>query len=144
MCLLELDVQGIRQLWHLIAQNMPQPKSDAEALKTIHYARTLMESIPLRKRFYSHRWLIDHGILSGLPDTLRPTAERTFPRMARSVGLSINTHSEMVKPAVPLIRGAIESAINEAYADGKHNDIPHIKERMKEAKTTTVRKLFGM
>jgi hypothetical protein len=143
-CLSELDVQGVRQLWHLIAPNMPQPKDDAEALATMHYARTLAESLRLTHRFYSHRWLLDHNMLSALPDHLRPSAERMYPKMVRSVGVSINTSSEMIKPAVPLIRGAIENAIHEAYADGKQDDIAHLKKRMREAKATTVRKLFGM
>jgi hypothetical protein len=142
-CLVELDVKGIRQLWHLVAPNMPQPKDDADALATMHYARTLMDSISVRLRFYSHRWLLDHGILSGLPDELKPSAERMYPRLARSVGVSLNSNSELVKPALPYIRSAIENAILEAYADGKQDNIPHIKARMAEAKTTAVRKLLG-
>jgi hypothetical protein len=142
-CLVELDVKGIRQLWHLIAPQMPQPKDDADALATMHYARTLMGSLSSRQRFYSHRWLLDHNMLSGLPDELKPSAERMYPKTVSAVGLSVNSRSDWLKPAVPLIRGAMETAIQEAYADGKADDVKFIKRRMAEAKTVATRKLFG-
>jgi hypothetical protein len=142
-CLRELDVKGIRQLWHLIAPNMPQPQSDHEALCTMHYARTTMMVLPARARFYSHRWLLDHNIVSGLPDHERPSAERMFPQVVSSVGISVNSSSDLVKPIIPIVRGAMEDAVHEAYADGRRDDIPFIKQRMSEARTTVVRKLFG-
>src|ERR1044072_6980895 len=92
-CLEECDVAGIRALWAQIPPGMPQPHTDAEALATIHRARTEANSIALRLRAYSHRWLEDRGLPSGLPDELRPRAERMYPRVVDGVGISVNIRS---------------------------------------------------
>jgi hypothetical protein len=142
-CLEEVDVAGIRALWRRIAPGMPHLKNDHEALIALHYARTKSNWLRLTNRFYSHRWLLDHNMLSGLPDHLRPSAERIYPRVISSVGISINMRSELLQPVVPLIRTAVENAVNEAYADGKGDDIPFVKRRMAEARKTVTRKLLG-
>jgi hypothetical protein len=142
-CLEEIDVEGIRELWREVAPEMPQPSSDHEALAAIHLTRTQAEWLRLTQRFYSHRWLLDHNLISGLPDHLRPSAERIYPKTVSAVGLSINSRSEWLKPALPLIRGAMEAAIHEAYADGRQDDIAYIKARMAKAKAMMMRKLLG-
>ena len=141
-CLMEMDVNGVRQLWHLIAPGLPQPKDDYEAIATMHYARTVMK-LPQRARFYSHRWLLDHNMMSGLPDELRSKAEQMDSKIVSAVGIAMRSESDLIKPAVPIIRGAMENAVLEAYADGKEDDIPFVKQRMAEAKTTAMKKLFG-
>jgi hypothetical protein len=142
-CLRELDVKGIRQLWHLIAPNMPQPDNDHDALCTMHYARTTMKVLPARARFYSHRFLLDHNLPSGLPIDERPKAERMFPQVASSVGIAVGTKSDLFKPIVPIVRSAMENAVLEIYDDKKQDDIVLLKSRMSEARKTVVRKLLG-
>jgi hypothetical protein len=142
-CLEEMDVKSIRSLWHLIAPNMPQPKNDFEAMGSMHMARTQLITLTPRQRYYSHRWLLDHNLISLLPDQEKPAAERMYPQIKSSVGISLNSRSDLTKPIVPLIQSAMENAVLEAYADGRKDDIPHIKKRMAEARTTTVRKLLG-
>ena len=143
-CLEEMDVDGARSLWHLIAPNMPQPANDLDAAKTLHMARTSAKWMTSRQRYYSHRWLLDHNTMSLLPDELKPAAERMFPQVISSVGISVNGRSDLTRPIIPYVRSAMEGAVLEAYADGKRDDIPHIRTRMREARTTTMRKLLGM
>ena len=142
-CLEEMDVEGVRSLWHLIAPNMPQPKSDMEAMVTLHMARTTALFLSPRQRYYSHRWLLDHNCMSLLPDNEKPSAERMYPQIVSSVGISVNTSSALMKPVVPHIQNAMENAVHEAYADGRRDDIPFIKHRMNEARDTVLRKLLG-
>jgi hypothetical protein len=143
LCLEEMDVEGIRSLWHLIAPNMPQPQSDLEAMVTLHMARTMAPFLVPRQRYYSHRWLLDHGYPSQLPDHEKPLAERIYPQIVSGVGISVNTSSELLKPVVPYVQSAMENAVHEAYADGRRDDIPFIKRRMTEARETVIRKLLG-
>lgn len=96
-----------------------------------------------RQRYYSHRWCLDHGVMSLLPDHEKPAAERMYPQVASSVGISVKGISDLTAPVVPHVRSAMEHAVLEAYADGRKDDIPHIKLRMKEARATTMRKLLG-
>jgi hypothetical protein len=142
-CLEEMDVVGIRSLWKIIAPNAPQPKTDYEAMVTLHMARTQMPALTKRQRYYSHRWLLDHNQISMLPDDERPSAERMYPQVVTGVGIALKSNSDLLKPALPIIRSAMENAVHEAYADGRRDDIPFIKQRMGEARTTVVRKLFG-
>ena len=110
-CLEEVDVDGIRALWRMVAPEMPQSAADRDVEISIHYARTQSDWLRITQRFYSHRWLLDHAMLSGLPDHLRPSAERMYPRVVSAVGISINAQSAWLKPIVPLVRGAIENAV---------------------------------
>ena len=142
-CLEELDVQAIRSLWHLIAPNAPQPENDRDALIALHMARTKTKTLTPRQRYYSHRWLLNHNQLSMLPDEEKPPAERMYPQVVSSVGISVGSGSDLITPAIPIILGAMENAVHEAYADGRRDDIPFLKQRMNEARATAVRKLFG-
>jgi hypothetical protein len=109
----------------------------------LHMARTQMPVLTARQRYYSHRWLLDHNMLSLLPDHERPAAERMYPQVASSVGISVNANSELLRPVISHVQSAMQSAVHEAYADGRRDDIPHIKKRMAEARVTTMRKLLG-
>ena len=106
-CLEEVDVAGVRRLWQHVSPHLPQPKDDAEALATIHVARTQSEAIGFRLRAYSHRWLIDRNLPSMLPDIMGPKAERTYPRVVEAVGISVTAVDPAFLPAFvgALIRG---------------------------------------
>jgi hypothetical protein len=141
-CLEQLDVAGVRRLWRHMSPHLPQPANDAEALVTLHHARTQTESIAIRLRAWSHRWLLDHGYPSGLPDHMKPSAERIYPRVVEGVGISVNFRSPILQPITGLVRGAMEDAVSEAYAD-KKTEPSFVRARMQQAKATTIRKLVG-
>ena len=140
-CLEEMDVAGIRELWRQRAPHLHQPANDHEAEATLHRARTECWVLSLKQRAYSHRWLEDRGYPSGLPDDLKPKAERIYPRIVDGVGISVHIGSEILRPAAPIIRGAMEEVVLDEYAGQPKLD--RMKARMREAKEKTVRKLFG-
>ena len=142
-CLESCDVAQLRKLWAHIAPNMPQPQTDADALVSLHIARTKASTLAFNSRAYSHRWLTDQGLPSGLPDNLKPKADRLFPRIVEGVGISVNAASALFKPITTIVRGAMEDAVMEAYCD-KHTEPEFVKQRMMEAKEKAVRKLLGI
>lgn len=142
-CLETANAHDARELWAKAAPHLPQPKDDAEALKTIHYARTVSEAISDSLRCYSHCWLLDHGLPSGLPDRLKAKAEQVYPRIASAVGLAVRMRDVGEAPAGIEIRKAMEHAVLEAEADGRLTDSPFVKRRVEEARAKERRKLFG-
>jgi hypothetical protein len=144
LCMVSLDVARAKEVWKLVAPHLPPITSDAEMLTTLHLARTQSPVVNDRLRFYSHCWLVERGHTSALPDKLKPAAERMYPRMVRSVGISMNVRSELFRPIVGHVRGAMEDAVKEVYADGKEEDVELIRRRMREARRMTVRKLLGV
>jgi hypothetical protein len=134
----ECDVRTVRRIWTHVAPGMPQPASDAEALTAIHYARTQTISLELRHRAWSHRWLLDHGFPSGLPDELRPKAERLYPGTAHGVGISVNVRSRASLPLGNAVQKAMEDAVSEAYAD-RRTDPVFVKARMMAARDKVFR-----
>lgn len=143
-CLDELDVAGIRRLWKHVSPNLPQPRNDKDALIALHIARTASDAIEFEKRAYSHRWLMDSGLPSRLPDNLKPGAERIYPTIAQGVGISVNSKSDLFKPILAPVRQAMEVAVLEADADRKLSHSDYVRARMKEARDRTIRKLLGM
>lgn len=144
-CLADCDVVAIRRLWRHVSPHLPQPQSDHAALVSIHHARTTMASMALKLRAWSHRWLLDHGYPSGLPDDLKPRAERMYPKIADAVGISVGATSPILKPVAVIVRGAMENAVLDAYADNKR-DPAFVKARMQEARASiqkTVREAIG-
>lgn len=144
-CLEQADVAGVRRLWAHVAPHMPQPKTDAEALSRIHYARTTMPAMALKLRAYSHRWLLDHGYPSGLPDDLKAKCERMYPVVIDAVGIACGASSEILKPAAAQIETAMSDAVMDAYAD-KKTDPVFVKARMMDARARMkkyFRDLFG-
>jgi hypothetical protein len=111
-CLMECDCHGIRALWRHISPHLPQPETDEEALKTLHLARTLTRSIPVRYRMYSHAWLRDHDLPSGLPDKLRPKAERIYPPVVEAVGIATKNNHAVARA----IRKAMEDVVMDHYS----------------------------
>jgi hypothetical protein len=142
-CLETADVHNARELWNKAAPHLPQPKDDAEALKTIHYARTVSGAIRDPLRCYSHRWLEEQGLPSGLPDRLKPKADRLYPRIASAVGLAVQMRNPAEAGGGVEIRKAMEYAVLEAEADGRLTDSPFVKLRVEEARAKERRKLFG-
>jgi hypothetical protein len=132
-CLETLDIAGVRTLWHRIAPHLPPPVSDRDCLIAVHHARTQANSIALKLRAYSHRWLLDHGMPSGLPDELKPTAERMYPRIVDGVGVAVRASTDYLRPVARAIQGAMTDAVMEAYADNKRDPV-FVKQRMKEAR----------
>jgi hypothetical protein len=141
-CLATCDVAGIRKLWAHVSPHLPQPQNDHETLVTIHHARTQVHSFSLRLRAYSHRWLIDNGYPSALPDELKPKAERMYPRIVDGVGIACGGTSEIGRALAPIIQGVMSDAVLECYAD-KRTEPLFVKARMMEARKRTVAKLIG-
>ena len=136
------DLDGLRAHWAAAAPNMPQPDSREKAEIVMHHARTQANSLPLKARAWSHRWLGERDLPSGLPDKLKPSAERLYPVIAEGVGISINTRNPWLKPAMVEVRQAMEYAVSEAYADGRREPA-FVKLRMGEARERTYKSLFG-
>lgn len=143
-CLEALDLVGLRRLWAAVSPHLPQPKTDAEALTVAHIARTASESIPMRMRAWSHRWLLERELPSQLPDHLKPSAERLYPRVVQGVGISVNARDPELRPVAVEVRKAMEAAVLEADADGRLSDSAYVRERMAEARTKRRREIFGL
>lgn len=131
-CLIELDVAGVRRLWARF-ETEHQPTTANEALIALHHARTRAQSVPFNMRAYSHRWLCERDLPSGLPDELKPKAERVHSRIVEAVGVSVKAMSEANVPLAKAIERAMSDAVAEAYADGKR-DPEFVKARMEEAR----------
>lgn len=136
------DLKALRGLWRVMGPHLPQPETDAQAEIVMHRARTEAESISFAKRAWSHAWLLERGLPSGLPDELRPKAQRLHPVAVEAVGISVNFHSPLLRPAADEIRGAMETAVLDAYAEGRR-DAGFVTARMMEAKDRAFRALFG-
>lgn len=94
-------------------------------------------------RFYSHRWLVDHNLPSFLPDPLKARAEREYPVVVTGVGIAVKFGSPLLKPIGDEVAAAMSSAVLEAQADGKLDDVDHLRRRMAQAKAETLGKLIG-
>lgn len=136
------DFQMLRRVWGAVAPHLPQPTTDAEAEITMHAARTATASIDFTKRAWSHRWLTERNFPSNLPDELRPSAEQVCPRKVDAVGISVNTGKEWLRPAMLEVRGAMELAVEDCFANGD-KDPDTVKGRMVAARNAVMRKLFG-
>jgi hypothetical protein len=132
-CLIELDIVGICDLWFHVSPRLPQPKNNDEALATMHYARTQAGSIPVKLRCYSHAWLCERGLPSGLPDWMKPKAARLYPHSVNAVGVAVKAMSAASEPLARAIEKAMSNAVMECYADGV-TDSDIIKARMDAAR----------
>lgn len=141
-CLEECDVAAIRRLSEHIWPHLPAPKTDGEALATIHHARTQTRRINLKLRFYSHCWLRDRNLPSALPDELKPKAERMYPRVVGAVGISVGSSSVIGKAIAPIIERSMSDAVMDCYSENK-TDPTFVKKRMFEAKAKTIKQLLG-
>lgn len=118
--LIDADAAKARSAWSSIAPHLPQPKDDVEALACLHIARTAAQTIPPRLRYYSHRWLLEHGYPSQLPDRLRAPAERMYPKKVDAVMVAVRSQFPEVKEA---ITGAMNDAVADCYANGDRDPL---------------------
>lgn len=136
------DVALLRKVWAHVHPHLPQPKTDAEAEAIMHASRTQARTISFSKRAYSHAWLLERNLPSGLPDELRPRAQRMYPVVAASVGLAVaSRYPEVVRA----IGSAQVDVVENAYADNKpyKREAAYLKPRIADAGRRAVKKLFG-
>lgn len=138
------DVEGCRAYWRQHGSHLPQPETRDQAEIVMHHARTGADSVSFKARAWSHRWLIERDLPSGLPDRLRPSAEQICPVRKTAVGISVNFRSAFMKGAEKEVRGAMEQAVLDADADGRIEDAAYVSARMAEAKAKAMRTLFGL
>lgn len=136
------DIRALRTAWGRVAAHLPQPESDEQAEIVMHHARTSSESISFEARAWSHRWLTERNLPSGLPDELKPPAERLYPRIAEAVGISVKASNPHLQAAAQEVQGAMAHAVEDAYAEGR-TDPAFVKARMEEARQRTYKALFG-
>jgi hypothetical protein len=136
------DVRQLQRIWSSANPHLPRPANDAEAEIVMHRARTEAISVSFQRRAYSHRWLTERGLPSGLPNELKPKAERLYPVIVEAVGISVITTSKFMRTAALEIRQSMSDAVAEAYADGR-TDADFVKTRMQEARAKSVAQLFG-
>jgi hypothetical protein len=137
------DVKALRKAWAQVAPHLPQVTSDEQAEIVMHMTRTSSTSVRFRFRAYSHRWLSDRDLPSQLPDELKPKAERRYPKVVEGVGISLNTKSELLKPVIGIVRGEMEKAVEEAYADNR-TEPEFVTQRMGEARRRAYKSLLGV
>jgi hypothetical protein len=137
-CLIDFDIAAARRLWAHVAPHLPQGVNDADTIIVLHLSRTRANSVPLRYRAYSHRWLLDNGYPSGLPDWLKPKAERMYPRIVDAVGIAVKAGSPERIPLARAVQRAMSDVVEDHYADGVRDPLV-IKPRMMEARAKTLR-----
>lgn len=136
------DVDGLRRAWAQVASHLPQPETRDQAEIVMHHARTTSSSVRFRYRAWSHRWLVERSLPSGLPDELKPQAEKVEPRIAEGVGIVVRSGNPDMQPVADEVRKAMEVAVEDAYAD-RRTDPVFIKARMEEARAKSYRSLIG-
>lgn len=137
------DVAGCRAYFAANAPHLAEPMTLDQAEIAMHHARTAANSVSFKARAYSHRWLMERDLPSGLPDALKPRADRLYPQRAVGVGISVNFKSPWMKGAENEVRGAMEAAVLDAHADGRIEDSMYVSRRMREAKARAMHTLFG-
>lgn len=138
-CLIDLDIEIARRAWIAAFPYLPELGSDADVLIILHRARTEAMIVPFNLRAYSHRWLEERGFPSGLPDYLRPRAERIYPRIVDGVGISVSSISGRNSELAQEMRSAMSDAVEECYADGR-TEPEFVRQRMTEARISVMRR----
>lgn len=111
------DYMLLWKLWAHIMPHLPALKTPQEAQAVMHRARTESVTLHVDKRAYSHRWCLDNGIPSGLPDALKPRAERMYPEPVKAVGVAVSL-PKIFREVAREIEGAMSGAVEELAADG--------------------------
>lgn len=142
-CLVNTDVTGLKALWAHVFPHLHQPADDEQALIMLHHARTQAESVRFRLRAYSHAWLTERALPSGLPDRLRPRAERIYPRIVEGVGISVRARSPEMAPLADAVHRAMQDAVEDAYAEGRTDPV-FVRKRMFDARAGVRQKLLGI
>src|ERR1700693_1829559 len=134
-CLDTMDVRMARKLWAETNPHLYQPADDNETLIMLHRARTEASSMSLAQRLYSHAWLLERNLPSGLPDELKPPAEPR-KKIVSGVGIIVvatNQDDPYSRALAKAIEQAQSDAVNDAYSFGK-TDPEFVKARMAEAR----------
>jgi hypothetical protein len=131
------DVRGAVELMGWLAPGTSRPHTWNEAEATFHYARTAAESVQFKYRAYSHRWLVERAMPSGLPDWLRPRAERLCPRIVEGVGIAV-AGPVYRRALASALRAAMENAVMECYAYGE-TEPAFVRARMAEARSKVLK-----
>jgi hypothetical protein len=129
-----VDVEAAKRADRALFPHLPGNLSDQDWLVVLHHARTQMNSVRFRLRAYSHCWLLDRGLPSGLPDGLRPAAQRLYPRVVEGVGVAVLSKLPVVASG---IRNAMSTAAAEVYGDmpeGKNPDPVIVRRQMLHAR----------
>lgn len=116
-----MDAGWLMKLWKHVSPNLPQPANMEEATVTLHYARTQAESMPVKERRYSHAWLTERGLPSGLPYDLQPKVERPTVVSAIGVAISHQPRKGEAKERASLVLDAMTYAAGEMHADGERD-----------------------
>lgn len=136
-----LDIEGMRRVTSAVMPHIAAGSDDA-VLTAMHMARTSTDSLPLRLRAYSHRWLTERHLPSQLPDHLKASADRLYPTVKTAVGISIGFRAPELKPAGQSIARAMSEAVEDCYAQGREAP-DYVRPRMNEAGARERRALFG-
>ena len=142
--LAEGNLDAVLAAWAKLFPGAALPDRRDHAEIVLHHARTQARSVPMRARAWSHRWLLERGLPSGLPDHLRPRAERLYPVTREGVGISVIAGSSLFRPIVGAVRSAMEGAVLEVYADHKNPDPNVVRARIREARGREVKRLLGI
>jgi len=131
-CLVDCDTEGVRKIWKHVAPNMPLLETDEDTLICIHITRTATERLPFRFRAYSHSWLRERFPVnpSQIPDSLKPRAERMYPRIVSAVGICVAGFGNKKTEYHHYVSKKLCDVVAEMYADGIE-DPDLIKARMK-------------
>jgi hypothetical protein len=132
------DAGRLAVLWRAAYPNLPQSKTDAETEMVLHRARSEAESVTLAKRLYSHAWLAERGLPSGLPEELRPPVERRESVIVPAVGIAVKARSPERVELARAVEAAMAAAAAECHAYGII-DRPRVAARMWEARARTLR-----
>jgi hypothetical protein len=101
-----------------IARTMGLPyklPSDAWLDAWGHGIRTML-FIPPRQRYYSHCWLVERNLPSHLPDHMKRSAERMYPKKVKAVMIAAKGNAG--PEACGSIVRAMSVKVDEMYADG--------------------------
>lgn len=120
-----------------------QPADETEATAQMHIARTMQGWMTVEERAYSHFWLKDRGFPSMLPNELLPWAERFEPAIRSGVGIACGTGKEWLKPALPLIQGAMAKTVIDRQ-ELIETDPDLLRDKIKFAHNDEFRRLFGV
>lgn len=131
-CIRDCDAALAMRIWKHERPDAPQPENIHQATMMLHYARTVLNNIPHKERFWSHRWLIDNNYPSGLPDHLKAKAERMYPTAVGAVGIASGSGPGSKGPFNYAIEKVMCDAVLEMEADGHKLDSPVVKARMLE------------
>lgn len=137
------DVKLLQRIHPILFPHVPAAPDLASAEIQLHMARTQADWLSLKRRAYSHRWLIERGYPSQLPDELKPSAERLYPVVTPAVFVSANTESPIMRPAMKEVQQAMSDAVMDAHADGRLEDSPYVRDRIQDARQRSLKQLFG-